>query len=88
MNGAVAIAGSRTSRLRLVVGIVIGLLLPLVAGEAYVRLLPPAESSHISGIHFHDQALTVPIQYFVSTLVLPTTLFLPTALRACVTSSR
>jgi hypothetical protein len=66
MNGAVAIAGSRTGRLRLVVGIAIGLLLPLVAGEAYVRLLPPADlkpylgdSYSRSGIYRPDPVLRV-----------------------------
>ena len=66
MNGAIAIAGSRTGRFRLVVGIVIGLLLPLVAGEAYVRLLPPADlkpylgdSYSRSGIYRTDPVLRV-----------------------------
>jgi hypothetical protein len=66
MNGAVAIAGSRTGRLRLVAGIVIGLLLPLAAGEAYVRLLPPADlkpylgdSYSRSGIYRADPLLRV-----------------------------
>ena len=66
MNGAVAIAGSRTGRFRLVVGIVIGLLLPLVAGEAYVRLLPLADlkpylgdSYSRSGVYRPDPVLRV-----------------------------
>ena len=66
MDGAVAIARSRTGRLRLAAGIVIGILLPLAAGEAYVRLLPPADlkpylgdSYARSGVYRPDPLLRV-----------------------------
>lgn len=66
MDGTVTVTGAPRARVRFAVGLVAGLALPLLAGEAYVRFQPPedlepylGDQSSRSGIYRPDPRLRV-----------------------------